>query len=110
MAAPQEIMISSCSTDPSSSSSNPNRPSSIPSINVHDLLTSAHLHAFKPSVNSLNSVSYVHLPHGVGGVLFAVQEGKALASVWAWQKVSCQAGARLMGRNNCISNFIFQRS
>lgn len=32
-------------------------------------------------------MSFVKSDSGVGGVLMAVQEGKSLVNVWAWQKV-----------------------
>lgn len=85
--APQEIIVSACSSE-TSSSTNPNRPTSVPSIHIHDLLTSTHIHGFKTSVSSLHSTYYIPSQRGVGGALLAVQEGKALANVWAWQKVS----------------------
>ena len=85
--APQEIILSSCSGE-ASSSSTPGRAASAPAIHTHDLLSATHLHAFKTSTSALASTSFVPTQDGVGGAVFAVQEGKALAHVWAWQKVS----------------------
>ncbi len=83
---PQEVVVSACSSA-ASTSTDSSRPASTPSLHVHDLLTSAHLQAFKNSASSLNSIPYVPTQHGAGGTILVVPEGKALVNVWAWQKV-----------------------
>lgn len=90
---PQEIILSSCSGEASSSSA-PGRSVSAPAIHTHDLLSAAPLHAFKTSTAGPASTSFVPSQHGVGGAVFAVQEGKALAHVWAWQKVCSRSELR----------------
>lgn len=84
--SPQEVIISACAAE-TSTAATANR-ASVPGIHVHDLLSSTSLHTFKTSVSAVHCVSYVPSQQGVGGAVFAVQEGKALAHVWAWQKVS----------------------
>ena len=85
MSQPQELILSA-SSEPSSSSSRPST-SSASSVHLHDLLTSAPVHSFKPSVSALHSVGYIQSSNGVGGGVFVLQEGKAIANVWTWQKV-----------------------
>lgn len=83
--APQELIVSACSSE-ATSSANPGR-AYVPSIQVHDLLTNSTVHAFKTSMSTPNCLSHVGSQNGTGGAIFAVQEGKAIVNVWAWQKV-----------------------
>ncbi|CAD6575096.1 MAG: Pre-rRNA-processing protein ipi3 [Tremellales sp. Tagirdzhanova-0007] len=99
--APSEIVLSASSSEPVLSSSS--RPTSTPSIHVHDLITSAHLYAFKSSISSLNSVSYVPTQQGTGGVVLAVQDGKALVNVWAWQRDQILLKLHLPEKLSCFS-------
>ncbi|WWC73216.1 uncharacterized protein I206_107182 [Kwoniella pini CBS 10737] len=98
--APQELILSACSSDPSSSSS---RQQSTPSIHLHDLLTSGSVQSFKNSASSLNSLGYVQSQNGQGGGLFAVQEGKAILNVWAWQKDQMHTKIHLPEKMSCFS-------
>ncbi|KAK4687330.1 pre-rRNA-processing protein IPI3, partial [Tremellales sp. Uapishka_1] len=97
--ATQEIILSGCSEATSSAS----RLTTTPALHLHDLLTSAHVHAFKTSTSSLHSVSYVQTRSGVGGVLMAVQEGKALVNIWAWQKDQQHLKLHLPEKLSCFS-------
>lgn len=95
--APQEIIISGCSSE-ATSSTNPGR-AYVPSIQVHDLLSNSTVHAFKTSVSTAHCLSHVGSQNGMGGAIFAVQEGKAIVNVWAWQKVcTCAADVVPVGR------------
>lgn len=80
--------MSACSSE-ATSSTNPGR-AYVPSIQIHDLLSNSTVHAFKTSVSSTNCLSHVGSQDGTGGAIFAVQEGKAIVNVWAWQKVCFQ--------------------
>lgn len=84
--APQELIVSACSSE-ATSSTNPGR-AYVPSIQVHDLMSNSTVHAFKTSMSTANCLSHVGSQDGTGGAIFAVQEGKAIVNVWAWQKVS----------------------
>jgi pre-rRNA-processing protein IPI3 len=85
MAPPQELILSGCSAE-ATSSSNLGR-AYVPSIQIHDLLSNATVHAFKTSTSAPNALAHVGTQNGTGGGIFAVQEGKAIVNVWAWQKV-----------------------
>jgi pre-rRNA-processing protein IPI3 len=58
------------------------------------LLSNATVHAFKTSISVPNALAHVGTQNGTGGGIFAVQEGKAIVNVWAWQKVSISHAAR----------------
>lgn len=78
--------MSSCSAaGPSSSSAT--RTQATPAIQLHDLATSGHVQAFKTVTCAPNTLSWCQSHDGVGGTVWAVQEGKAIISIWAWQKV-----------------------
>ena len=96
---PQEIILSTCSTASASSSS---KASSTPAIQLHDLATYAHVHSFKSASNARNCLAYSGSSDGVGGTVWSVQEGKAIASVWAWQKVHtpCRRAADLQDQQH----------
>jgi pre-rRNA-processing protein IPI3 len=57
------------------------------STTLHELSTAQLLLTLKPSSALPNCTASVPTRHGKGGIVMAVQEGKALAGVWAWQKV-----------------------
>lgn len=57
------------------------------STTLHDLSTAQLLLTLKPSSALANCTTSIPTRHGKGGIIMAVQEGKALAGVWAWQKV-----------------------
>ncbi|ORY26263.1 WD40-repeat-containing domain protein [Naematelia encephala] len=99
--APQEVILSACSSEASGSTA-PGRPSSTPALHIHDLLTSAHLHAFKTSTSSPNCVTYVPSSDSRGGSIFASQEGKALVHVWAWQKDQLSLKLHLPEKLTCF--------
>lgn len=86
------------------------------SITLHDLNTSAYVHSFKPSNSGLNSVGVIQSKNGEGGGLLVSQEGKALLSFWAWQKVSiCSVSPLHMltvfaGRTNFKQGYIFLKN
>lgn len=109
---PQELILSACSAE-ATSSSNLGR-AYVPSIQLHDLLSNSTVHAFKTSVSAPNALSHVGTQNGTGGGIFAVQEGKAIVNVWAWQKVSCITRktdwTRLTVRTKCISSCIYLKS
>jgi hypothetical protein len=84
---PQELILSACSTAQASSSSTNKASSSAPAIQLHDLTTSAHVQSFKTSSNTAHSLALTYSHDGVGGTVWAVQEGKAIVGIWAWQKV-----------------------
>ncbi|WVW79206.1 hypothetical protein I302_101172 [Kwoniella bestiolae CBS 10118] len=100
--APQELILSSCSSDPSSSSS-AGRQQSTPSIHLHDLLTSTPVQAFKNSANSSHSLGYVQSQNGQGGGVFAVQEGKGILNIWAWQKDQMHSKIHLPEKMTCFT-------
>ena len=83
--APQELIVSACGAETASTSSS--RSTSAPAIHLHDLLSAAPVQSFKTSISATQSVSHVPTSRDTGGAIFAVQEGKAIANVWAWQKV-----------------------
>lgn len=96
--APQELVLSAPSSAPAAA------------IHLHDLLTSASVHAFKPCATAPCSLAHVPTYNNQGGAVFAVQEDKALLHVWAWQKVGAcvQAPYTNTGRRTrCISSCIF---
>lgn len=78
--------MSACSTVGASSSVG-GKASSTPAIQLHDLATYAHVHSFKSSSNATNCLACANSEDGVGGTVWTVQEGKAIAGIWAWQKV-----------------------
>lgn len=111
--APQELIVSACSSE-ATSSTNPGR-AYVPSIQVHDLLSNSTVHAFKTSMSTPNCLSHVGSQNGSGGAIFAVQEGKAIVNVWAWQKVRLLHLFRRCGQANrvrtkCTSSSICPRS
>lgn len=85
----QELILSACSA--SSSTKN----TATPAIQLHDLDTYAHVHSFKSSSSSRNCLSYAPSSGGVGGTVWSVQDGKAIAGIWAWQKVRAGRGCKL---------------
>ncbi|WRT68936.1 uncharacterized protein IL334_005918 [Kwoniella shivajii] len=100
--APQELILSACSSDPSSSTS-ASRQQSTPSIHLHDLLTSTPVQSFKNSASSPHSLGYVQSQNGQGGGVFAVQEGKGMLNVWAWQKDQMHSKIHLPEKMACFS-------
>ncbi|CAK9786838.1 WD40 repeat-like protein [Cutaneotrichosporon oleaginosum] len=74
-----------------------------PSIQLHDLATTAHVQAFKTSSNEKNCLAYVPSRNGLGGTVWAVQEGKAIVGVWAWQKDQQHLKCHLPERLSCLS-------
>lgn len=82
----QELILSASSAAESSQSS-AGRTSFTPAIQLHDLTTTAHVQSFKTSSNAKNCLASVPSRDGLGGTVWAVQEGKAIVGVWAWQKV-----------------------
>ena len=82
---PQELIVSACGGETTATGAA--RSTSAPAIHTHDLLSGAPVQSFKTSTSSSRSVSYVPTQNDTGGAIFAVQEGKAIANVWAWQKV-----------------------
>ncbi|WWC91336.1 uncharacterized protein L201_006279 [Kwoniella dendrophila CBS 6074] len=99
--APQELILSACSTDPSSSTSG--RQQSTPSIHYHDLLTSTPIQSFKNSASYPNSLGHVQSQNGQGGGVFAVQEGKGILNVWAWQKDQMHTKIHLPEKMTCFT-------
>lgn len=83
--APQELILSACSSETTAIA--PGRSTSAPAIHLHDLLSASSVQPFKTSVSSAQSVSHVQTRADAGGAIYAVQEGKAIVHVWAWQKV-----------------------
>jgi len=81
----QELIISSCSAETASTSSG--RTTAAPAIHLHDLQSGSSVQPFKTSLSAAQSVSYIPTQINTGGAIFAVQEGKAIVNVWAWQKV-----------------------
>jgi pre-rRNA-processing protein IPI3 len=81
---PQEVVLSTCSTAGALAS----KASSTPAIQLHDLATFAHVHSFKSASNATNCLAISNSDNGIGGTVWSVQEGKAIACIWAWQKVS----------------------
>lgn len=112
MAPPQELIVSACSSE-ATSSTNPGR-AYVPSIQIHDLLSNSTVHAFKTSVSTPNSLSHVGSQDGTGGAIFAVQEGKAIVNVWAWQKVrhhiEAPGQSTNESRTKCTSSCIYRRN
>jgi len=98
--APQELIISSCSTETASTSSG--RTTSAPAIQLHDLQSGSLIQPFKTSLSAAQSVSYIPTQNDTGGAIFAVQEGKAIVNVWAWQKVSASIVSGTDSRTKCI--------
>lgn len=106
----QELILATSSSNPYTQKAPSKRPTFAPSaassiantqanggagpssITLHDLNTSAYVHSFKPSNSGVNSVGVIQSRNGEGGGLLISQEGKALLSFWAWQKVrrACQ--------------------
>lgn len=86
MPAPQELILSACASE-TTASTLAGRAAATPALHLHELLSSTHIHSFKTSVSAPNTVGYVASKDGSGGAVMAVQEGKAIAHVWAWQKV-----------------------
>ncbi|WWC97842.1 hypothetical protein V866_004729 [Kwoniella sp. B9012] len=100
--APQELILSACSSDPSSSTSAA-RQQSTPSIHLHDLLTSTPVQSFKNSASSSHSLGYVQSQNGQGGGVFAVQEGKGILNIWAWQKDQMHSKIHLPEKMTCFA-------
>ncbi|OCF44890.1 pre-rRNA-processing protein IPI3 [Kwoniella heveanensis CBS 569] len=98
--APQELILSACSSDPSSSSA---RQQAAPSIHLHDLLSSAPVQQFKTSSSSAHSLGHVQTQNGQGGGIFAVQEGKAMLNMWAWQKDQMHSKLHLPEKLTCFT-------
>ncbi|BEJ14758.1 hypothetical protein CspHIS471_0405250 [Cutaneotrichosporon sp. HIS471] len=97
----QELILSSSSAAESSQSSA--RTTFTPAIQLHDLTTTAHVQAFKTSSNAKNCLAYVPSRDGLGGTVWAVQEGKAIVGVWAWQKDQQHLKFHLPERLTCLS-------
>ncbi|WOO83475.1 Pre-rRNA-processing protein IPI3 [Vanrija pseudolonga] len=100
--ATQELVLSASSAS-GSSSSRSGGSTSTPAIHLHDLATSSHVQAFKTSSNGPNSLATVRSQDGVGGTVWAIQEGKAIAGVWAWQKDQQHLKLHLPERLTCFS-------
>ena len=85
----QEVILSACSLD-STPGAGPSRPNAnlTPAIQIHDLVSSTPLQSYKTSTSALHSLGYVASSNGCGGSVMAIQEGKALLHIWAWQKVN----------------------
>jgi pre-rRNA-processing protein IPI3 len=98
---PQEVILSACGSEVTATSVT-GRAAAAPAVQVHDLLSSAHLASFKTSTSALHSLSYVQSSGGSGGSILAVQEGKALVNVWAWQKV-CSPCFAIVTRSRCYA-------
>ncbi|WVR09162.1 hypothetical protein IAU60_006224 [Kwoniella sp. DSM 27419] len=98
--SPQELILSSSSLDPSTSTA---RQASTPALHLHDLLSSAPVQSFKTSSSSSHSVGYVRSHHGQGGGMFAVQEGKAMLNMWAWQKDQMHVKLHLPEKMTCFA-------
>lgn len=82
----QELILSSSSAVESVHSTGGSK-AFTPSIQLHDLTTTAHVQAFKTSSNAKHCLAYAPSRDGLGGSVWAVQEGKAIVGIWAWQKV-----------------------
>lgn len=95
MPPPQELILSACSSE-TTASTLAGRAASAPALHLHELLSSSHVQSFKTSVSALNTAGYVLGKDGAGGTVMAVQEGKAIVHVWAWQK------ARPCGANRVV--------
>ncbi|TXT08745.1 hypothetical protein VHUM_02873 [Vanrija humicola] len=100
--ATQELVLSASSSS-GGSASRSGGPTSTPAIHLHDLATSSHVQAFKTSSNGPNSLATVRSHNGVGGTVWAVQEGKAIAGVWAWQKDQQHMKLHLPERLTCFT-------
>ncbi|KAL1406051.1 Pre-rRNA-processing protein ipi3 [Vanrija albida] len=100
--ATQELILSASSAAEGSTSRSGGS-TSTPAIHLHDLATSSHVQAFKTSSNGPNSLATVRSHDGVGGSVWAVQEGKAIAGVWAWQKDQQHMKLHLPERLTCFS-------
>lgn len=98
--APQELIISSCSSETASTSSG--RTTAAPAVHLHDLQSGSSIQPFKTSLSASQSVSYIPTQNDVGGAIFAVQEGKAIVNVWAWQKVGFAYLYSLMAGPNAL--------
>ncbi|WVQ81427.1 hypothetical protein IAT38_003551 [Cryptococcus sp. DSM 104549] len=98
--APQELIISAPSAIAGTSAT---RTTATPSIHLHDLLTSSSVQSFKTSASSTHSVAYVPTQRDQGGAIFAVQEGKALANVFAWQKDQMHMKLHLPEKMTCFA-------
>lgn len=81
----QELILSACSAKGSVASGS--KTASTAAIHLHDLATTAPVQAFKTSNSAAECLATVASRDGQGGTIWAVQEGKAIAGVWAWQKV-----------------------
>ncbi|RSH95363.1 Pre-rRNA-processing protein ipi3 [Saitozyma podzolica] len=99
---PQEVILSACGSEVTATSVT-GRAAAAPAVQVHDLLSSAHLASFKTSTSALHSLSYVQSSGGSGGSILAVQEGKALVNVWAWQKDQLHLKLHLPEKLSCFS-------
>lgn len=77
MAPPSEVILTSSSSTSTASGS----------TTLHDFTTAHQLATLKPSAPGPNSTAVLPTANGLGGICITVQEGKALAGVWAWQKV-----------------------
>ncbi|WWD21046.1 hypothetical protein CI109_105527 [Kwoniella shandongensis] len=95
---PQELILSACSSAGSSS-----RTTTTPSIHLHDLLTSSPVHTFKNSSSAAHSLAAVPTQDGQGGGIFAVQEGKAMVNIWAWQKDQMHLKLHLPEKMTCFT-------
>lgn len=99
---PQELILSGCSGETTASA--PGRSSTAPAIHLHDLHSAQSVQPFKTSTSPAQSVSYVQTKNDMGGAVFAVQEGKAIVNIWAWQKVCttyCVEALADFGRTRC---------
>ncbi|KAK8843430.1 hypothetical protein IAR55_007087 [Kwoniella newhampshirensis] len=100
---PQELILSACSIAGPSSTSTSKNTTSTPSIHLHDLLTSSPVHTFKNSSSASHSLSAIPTENGQGGGVFAVQEGKAMVNIWAWQKDQMHLKLHLPEKMTCFA-------
>ncbi|KAK1922465.1 putative ribosomal large subunit assembly and maintenance-related protein [Papiliotrema laurentii] len=98
--APQELILSACSSETTAIA--PGRSTSAPAIHLHDLLSASSVQPFKTSVSSAQSVSHVQTRADAGGAIYAVQEGKAIVHVWAWQKDQMHLKLHLPEKLSCF--------
>lgn len=81
----QELILSSSAA--AGASIPATRTQTTPAIQLHDLATSSHVQAFKTITCAPNTLTWCQSHDSLGGTVWAVQEGKAIISIWAWQKV-----------------------
>lgn len=98
---PQELIVSACSSETASTSSG--RSTAAPAIHLHDIHSGSSVQPFKTSTSIAQCTSYVPTRDDTGGAIFAVQEGKAIVNVWAWQKVCSASLSKAVadGRTKC---------